>query len=335
MLKTIAKVLKKGGRDLEKFLRILPQRKLLALSFAVLILLLFFLPGQGYYQNLFLFWRPPSAKKIAVDLPVHPYPVNKTGKLVPWLSAKSVVVTDLDSAALLYAKNENLKLLPASTTKIMTAIIALENFPLDKILVVPNLEKNGQVIGLLPGEKMAVKELLIGLLVASGNDAAEVLAGNFPGGRGEFIKAMNKKAAELNLANTHFENPSGLDNPNHFSSALDLARLTGYALNNPTFAEIVATREITIQDAEKKNAYRLSNINKLVGQNLGVLGVKTGWTAEAGECLVAFTGRDSRRIITVVLGATDRFGETKKLLDWVFANFSWEKVSPYTGNQPR
>jgi len=235
---------------------------------------------------------------------------------------------DTESAVVLYEKNPDLSLLPASTTKIMTAVVVLENYSLDQILTVGDLEKNGQTIDLLPGERMTVGNLLYGLLVASGNDAAMVLAENFLGGKPAFVKAMNQKAIELNLKNSHFENPSGIDHPNHYSTAIDLARLTSYALKNPVFVQIVNTKKITIWDVSGKIPHYLFNINQLVGDDSGVVGVKTGWTEEAGECLVAHVRKDGRRITTVILGSQDRFGETKRLIEWVFTNFEWEEVLP-------
>ena len=266
-------------------------------------------------------------RKVEIETPVHPYPVNKTQELPPVISARSVVVMDVDSSVVLYQKNPDLPLLPASTTKIMTGIVALENYPLDQILIVGNLEKNGQVIDLLEGEQMTVENLLYGLLVASGNDAATVLAQNFESGQRAFIEAMNQKARELNLTNTHFENPTGIDHPNHYSTALDLARLSVYALKNPIFTEIVATPKIVIWDLNHQISHYLFNINQLVGKDLGVKGVKTGWTEEAGECLVAYVEKERRKLITVILGSQDRFGETKRLVDWVFENFEWKEFT--------
>ena len=290
----------------------------------------------------------PVDKEVKVAMPPIPFPVNIGEEKPPELSARSIVVVDAHTGRIIYAKNEGLKLFPASTTKIMTAVIALENYSPEEIFTVGKIKKNGQAIGLLPGEKITVKNLLYGLLVASGNDAAQVLADNFPGQDGNFVAAMNRKAQELGLTNTHFENPAGLDHSEHYSTALSLAKLSLYALKNPLFAEIVATPKITIFDIRGKISHKLTNLNELVGKESGVLGVKTGWTQEAGECLVtyfreaksssaysreagsssAYFREDQKEIITVLLGSDDRFGETKKLLGWVLKNFSWPEPTP-------
>lgn len=319
---------KSSKKQLQQFFEFLNQKWLMGFGLVLMALLFLFLPSPGYYSSLNLFWQPEKVRPIDTKVPVHLYPVNKTKREPPVLSARSIVVMDVDSAVVLYQKNPDLPLLPASTTKIMTAIVALENYSLDQVLTVGNLEKNGQVIKLLPGEQVTVENLLYGVLVASGNDAAQVLASYFPGGQPAFVAAMNQKAQELNLANTHFENPSGIDHPSHYSTALDLARLSVYALKNPVFARMVATPKITVWDIDRKIPHSLFNINQLVGKNLGVLGVKTGWTQEAGECLVAYVRDNGQEIIVVVLGSQDRFGETEKIIDWVFGNFVWEELTP-------
>lgn len=270
----------------------------------------------------------PADKEVKAEMPPISFPINIGGEKPPVLSAKSIVAVDALSSKVIYAKNEDLKLFPASTTKIMTAVIALENYSPEEIFTVGNIKKNGQTIGLLPGEKITVKNLLYGLLVASGNDAAQVLADNFGGGQQAFVAAMNRKAQELGLTNTHFENPAGIDHSEHYSTAISLAKLSLYALKNPLFAEIVATPKITIFDTGGKISHKMTNINELVGKESGVLGVKTGWTQEAGECLVTYFRQDQKEIITVLLGSSDRFGETKKLLSWILGNFSWERPTP-------
>lgn len=318
----------------KEFLKSLNKKVWLGSSLILIILLFLLLPSPGYYQGLNLFWQPAKVKKVEVEVAVHLYPVNKTQAPFPSLSARSIVVMDVNSSVVLYQKNADLPLLPASTTKIMTGIVVLENYSLDQVLTIGNLEKNGQVIKLLPGEQMTVENLLYGLLVASGNDAAVVLASYFPGGQPAFVEAMNKKAQELNLTKTHFENPTGIDHPNHYSTALDLARLSAYGLKDPVFAKIVATDRITIWDISKTIPHQLFNINELMSRDLGVVGVKTGWTEEAGECLVAHTKKDGHArldsarqgIISVILGSQDRFGETERLINWVFENFEWEEI---------
>lgn len=245
----------------------------------------------------------------------------------PVISAQSVLAVDLDSGETLYEKNADEPLLPASTTKIVTALVAMDYYAKDTVLTVGNVTVDGQRMGLVRGEKMRVSDLLNGLLIYSANDAAEVLAANFPGGRDNFIAAMNLKARELNLESTHFANPSGLENAGHVSTARDLVRVSKYAMQKPYFADVVATKERVVRSSDGKMEHRLANINELIGKVDGVLGVKTGWTENARENLVTYIERDGRRVMIALLAGQDRFGETEELIRWIFENYEWEEVS--------
>lgn len=242
----------------------------------------------------------------------------------PVLSAQAALVIDLPSGVNLYEKNHLSHLLPASTTKILTALVALDAYPLELNLKVGRVKVEGQKMGLAAGQELRAEDLLFGLLVYSANDAAEVLADNYPGGRKAFIDAMNLKASQLSMVDSNFINPSGLDG--NTTTARDLAILSQVAMKNPEFAKIVGTKEITVWDRSGKRAFKLKNINELLGEVPGVLGVKTGWTENARENLVTYIEREDKKIMMVVLGSQDRFGETKELIDWVFANYNWEEV---------
>jgi D-alanyl-D-alanine carboxypeptidase len=257
-----------------------------------------------------------------------PYPVNKNVSELPSLSAHSIIALDVNSMVPLYEKEADQKLFPASTTKIMTALVALAHYPLDQIITVGKIKVDGNVIGLLPGERITVENLLYGSLVGSGNDAALVLAEGFPGGSSAFVKAMNQKAKDLQLLSSHFTNPVGLDEAGHYSTARDLAKLTVEAVKNPVFVRIVSTSAVAVSDVSGETNHFLKNTNELIGRLEGVKGVKTGWTQNAGECLIALTERKGEKVVTVVLGSEDRFGETQKLIEWIFTNFSWEIVAP-------
>lgn len=257
-----------------------------------------------------------------------PYPVNRKVSEVPEISAKSMIIIDTGSMKTLYEKNANERLFPASTTKIMTALVSLENYRIDQVLTVGDTGIEGNVIKLEPGEQMSIENLLYGLLVGSGNDAALVLSENYPGKTLGFVGAMNKKAQEINLKNTQFTNPVGFDEPGHFSSAKDLALLTTEAIKNPVFSRIVATSGLTLTDISGAKSHYLKNTNELVGQVEGVSGVKTGWTENAGECLITLTERNGGKIITVVLGSTNRFEESKSLINWTYQNFDWVSILP-------
>jgi D-alanyl-D-alanine carboxypeptidase len=254
-------------------------------------------------------------------------PVLKDGATFPIISAQSAVAIDLVSGVSLYEKDPNKKLLPASTTKIMTALVALDTYDLDQILKVGKINVVGQKMGLVWGEEIKFIDLLKGLLIFSANDAAEVLALNHPAGRDVFIGLMNKKAQDLGLKDTHFENPTGLDgNGGQYSTTRDLVILSKQAIKNPFFKEIVAIKNETVKSVDGKYIHRLININKLLGEVDGVYGVKTGWTENARENLVSYLERDNRKIMIAVLGSSDRFGETKELIKWIFDNYSWEEV---------
>lgn len=243
----------------------------------------------------------------------------------PEFSARSVLVKDLETDTILYQKDAALALPIASTTKIATALVASEYFkPNSDLTVNRGAEITGARIGLIKGENLSFRALLYGMLLNSGNDAAFTIAENYPGGVLGFVSAMNKKASELGLKNTHFENPAGFDNAQHYSSASDLAKITEEALKNPQLSRIFATKETSILSLDKKYQHQLYNLNKLLSDVKGVLGVKTGYTEEAKENLVTYVDRDNHKILTVVLGSDDRFGESTKLIEWTYKNFIWQ-----------
>lgn len=246
---------------------------------------------------------------------------------IPQLSARAVLIKDLATSTILYQKDTNIPFPIASTTKIMTALVASEYFKPNSQLMVKNEDKiSGAKVGLISGENLTFASMLYGLLLPSGNDAAFAIAENYPGAVSGFVSAMNKKAADLALANTHFDNPAGFDSPRHFSSAKDLSIITQEALKNYRLARIFATKQTYIVSLDKKYQHKLSNLNKLLSQVKGVLGVKTGYTEGAKENLVTLVERDGHQVLTVVLGSDDRFGESTKLIEWTFENFIWPEI---------
>lgn len=255
-----------------------------------------------------------SKKPVIIDKAVAP----------PILSAKAVYAVDLKTGKILFSKNSREPLLPASTTKITTSLVVLSHYNLDDVLTVRDTSVGGHTMGLKSGEKITVRNLLYGLLVFSGNDAAEVLAANYPGGRENFVGAMNSLAKNIGLENTNFKNPVGFDEYLHFSTAEDLVKAATYAIKNPVFSEIVSTHEIKVTSVDGKIIHNLTNINELLGKVPGVIGVKTGWTVNAGEALVTLVERDGNKIMLAVLASDDRFGETEKLIDWIYSNYEWK-----------
>ena len=296
--------------------------------FIFLLVLLVFLPGESFYEKLRRQTDQPLIKSTAVNLPpAMAYPVNQTNKPAPFLTAKSVVVIDVPSKVVILSKESDFRLAPASTTKMMTALVSLEIYQLDDILIVPRMPKEiGRQMDLLPGEQITVENLLYGVLVQSANDAALTLAANYDGNEKEFINLMNQKAVELSLKNTHFVNVTGFDNLNHYSTSYDLAHLTSAVLQNPVLSQMVNTRKKVVTDISEIDQHQLETTNELMGEVLGLQGVKTGWTELAGECLVSYIKRDGQEIIIVLLGSEDRFSETKNLINWVFNNHQWQDV---------
>jgi len=290
-----------------------------------LVVFFIFYPGQNrYVMEQFISVKKSIDQSIVVPTPP-PYPVNKTG-VVPGveISAKSIVVQDLTSGVYVYKRNSTERLSPASTTKILTALVILDAMQLDDVITVPPIMHDGQVMGLVEGERITVENLLYGMLIYSGNDAGYALAETYPGGFDAFIAAMNKKAEDLHLSGSHFTNPVGFDDPNHYMTAEDLARLADVALANKTIAKMVGIPQITISDVTHTYFHKLSNVNQLLGKIPGVAGIKTGWTEEAGENLVTLMERNGHRVIIVVLKSADRFNDTVSLINWTFSNIEWQ-----------
>ena len=208
----------------------------------------------------------------------------------------------------------------------MTTIVILEKADLNETVTVSVKAggTGGSRLGLKKGDKASVKNLLYGLMLRSGNDAAVALAEHVGGSVKEFAELMNEKAAELGLTNTHFVTPHGLDDPNHYTTALELAKLTDYAMDNETFARIVGTKSTTIYINNQPR--QINNTNELLGVLNGVVGVKTGFTNNAGRCLVTETKRNNMDVITIVLGADTKKDRTKDSLNLIEYTFSKYKM---------
>ena len=242
----------------------------------------------------------------------------------PALNSRIAVAYDRKSGNVIWGKNENKRSAMASTTKIMTSILLIENADLNQTIEVSAKAggTGGSRLGLKKNDKITMRDLLYGLMLKSGNDAAVAIAENVGGSVEGFAEMMNNKAKELNLENTHFVTPHGLDNPEHYTTAVELAKLADYALKNETFAKVVNTKTYTVTI----NGYpkTISNTNELLGNIEGVNGVKTGFTNNAGRCLVTSVNRNGFEIITVVLQAdTKKFrgSDSIKLINYVYDNY--------------
>ncbi len=238
----------------------------------------------------------------------------------PSVSAQSALVMELESGRVLYQKNGEAKLPMASTTKIMTAIVALERGNLkDKIKISATAAGvEGSSMYLEAGEIMTLEELLYGLMLASGNDAAVAIAEHF-GGVEKFVELMNQTASKVGAKSTHFENPNGLPHENHYSTAYDMALLTAHGLKNPDFAKIVSTKSYSITGTGKAYPRTLTNHNKLLRMMESCIGVKTGFTKAAGRCLVSASRQEGMTLICVTLNAPDDWNDHCNLYNHLFS----------------
>lgn len=295
-------------------------------------------PGQGEGRLPTVVWAnlgdfgPSGPPKYQYELAKGGDVVAATGRRAPertasgWPplpSAESAIVVDGDSGAVLYAKNAHVRLAQASTTKMMTAIVALEKGRLeDKITV--NIDSNklyneteSTVMGLMPGQTVTLETLLYGLMLSSGNDAAIEIARHVAGSEARFVELMNAKARELGLRDTQFKNPHGLDAVGHYSSAYDLAILARYGFQHPRFYALSNTRHWNA------DGFDLWNLNKLLASYPGADGVKPGFTDDAGRCLVGSAVRDNHRVFVTVLRSNDTTQDSRWLLDYAFDSFRW------------
>lgn len=237
------------------------------------------------------------------------------------ISGKSAILIEADSGKIIYEKNADLRLPMASTTKIMTGILAIENNNLSDIVKIPPCAVGieGSSIYLKEGESLSVRQLLEALLLESANDASVALAYKTAGDVSHFAELMNEKATELGLTNTHFANPHGLDDDEHYTTASDLSKIARYAMQNPVFAEIVSTKKSTIPLNNGEGTRMLVNHNKLLRSYKGANGIKTGYTKRCGRCFVSSAEVDGVRLICVTLNAPNDWRDHTTLLDYGFS----------------
>lgn len=261
------------------------------------------------------------------------------------VKCKKAIVMDIDSGSILYSKNGFDKVFPASTTKVLTAIIAIENLDLEKTVVasenaILSTPDGSSVMYIKIGEILTVKQLLYGLMLPSGNDAANVLAEEVSGNVEKFVEIMNEKAKKIGCTSTHFTNPHGFHDENHYSTAYDMAKILRYALKNETFREIIETKSIDIPQTNKTTTARgLINTNKMVNKKYKdtyyyeyAIAGKTGFTDEARGTLVTYGKKDNKNIIitvfdgTQLLGNEVRYFDAKLLFEYAFNNFDIKDI---------
>ncbi len=276
-----------------------------------------------------------SNQKIQIKITPAKIPQKNSNATALNINAKAAYLIDVDSALPLFSQNETQKLPIASTTKIATAMVVLDNYK-DRLndtvtITQPMINVIPSVIGLKVGEKITVDNLLNGMLIMSGNDAAYSLTEYF-GGKEKFVAEMNAKAREIGLENTEYKDPAGL-NDEGYSTAKDLALIASYALHNPKFLEIVSTSTKTISSTNGQISHELISTDKLIVPTEkyyypNIVGGKTGYTDKAGRVLVSLAKQDNRQLLAVIINTNDSSidaaaGESKKLFEWGFGNFTW------------
>lgn len=238
----------------------------------------------------------------------------------PKVEAEAAMLMVANTRRVLYAVNADAIMYPASTTKIMTLLVALEKGDLNSIVTISAdaAACDGSSLYLRAGDKLTLRDLLTGMMLVSGNDAAEAVAEHIAGSIPAFVEMMNARAEKMGLTKTHFSNPHGLPDPvNHYTTAAELARITAQGMQNPEFARIVGTREYTVHYLNRA-AVRVTSTNKLFKTYPAATGVKTGYTDAAGDCLVASARQGGIQLIAVLLNDDERWNDAAHLLDYGF-----------------
>lgn len=241
---------------------------------------------------------------------------------VPVVSAKNAILIEQDTGKVLYEKNSRVKAYPASVTKVLTALLAVESGRLDEQMSVPGsaVGAEGSSIYLEAGEKMTLRDLTYGLMLRSGNDAALAISCLLESSTEDFVDKMNERAMAIGAMDTHFVNPNGLFDENHFTTAYDMALIAKEAMKNPDFREIARAKSWQVDRGEGKYNH-FFNKNKVIFEYTGGSGIKIGYTIKSGRTLAASAERDGLRLICVVMGAPDWFNDSYKLMDYGFSNY--------------
>lgn len=259
---------------------------------------------------------------LAVCLPVLVLAYNDDAKVFQQIQKDldSIIIKDLSSKKLIFQKDANALIRPASLTKIMTAILAIESGKMNSVVTITKEMKNVEptIVNFKVGEKFYLRDLVNAIMIKSANDAANAIAIYLgKGNKQRFVNAMNIKAKKLGMTRTHFQNPSGFDAPNHKSTASDLLKLTEYAIKNKTFNTIVKKEKHTFKAINTHRVYTVYTSNKLLAKEKYLVGVKTGYTSKAGPCLIARAKEGKKDILLVMLNSNNRWENTKLALDTV------------------
>jgi D-alanyl-D-alanine carboxypeptidase len=291
--------------------------------FLLLILNLFWLPTFSFWsiypKNNFI-----TQNNLLLETKIPSIPVLKlTTK--PSLFAQNYILVDVDTNKILLSHNIDQKIFPASTTKLATALTALNLYPLDEIITINQEYTTGKVMELKQNEKITVKSLVSALLVYSANDSAFSLANHYQSGISGFVEQMNLLMTKYNLKNTHFSNVDGIHDENHYSTVYDLSQLGRLSIKNPIVTDFVKTKELTVSDVGNQIHHPLVSTNELLGVVPEIKGLKTGWTPEAKGCFIGLIDINGHQVISIVSQSDDRFQDTKILVDWLKQNVSWNE----------
>ena len=258
----------------------------------------------------------------------HPAKIYSKLSQKPKLSTQNYILLDATTNTIILSQNPDTKIYPASTTKLATALTALNIYSLDEQLTINQEYKEGKVMELKLGEKINIKSLVTALLVYSANDAAFTLANHhqlkIPG----FITEMNLIAQKYGLKNTNFTNFDGIHNENHYSTVYDLSQIARLAIKSPIVLETVKQKNITVEDVDKTIKHELVSTNELLGVIPEIEGLKTGWTPEASGSFIGLINLNGHYLISVVAQSDDRFTDTKKIIDWAKDNVFWQSYQP-------
>jgi len=258
----------------------------------------------------------------------HPDKIYTKLSAEPQLNSTHYILIDAATNTIILSKNRDEKIYPASTTKLVTALTALNIYPLDEELTINQEYKEGQVMGLKLGEKITIRSLVTALLVYSANDAAFTLANHHQKGESGFVDEMNLLVQKYNLKNTHFTNYDGIHNENHYSTVYDLSQIARLAIKNSVITQTVKQKNIIVEDVNKTIKHELASTDELLGVVPEIEGLKTGFTEEAGGCFIGLINLNGHYLISVVTQSDDRFGDTKNLVNWAKTNVFWQPYSP-------
>lgn len=293
----------------------------LGIILLILVLNLFWLPSLSYWDIYGSNKSSPENQISQFQIPSNPI-VKLANK--PTTTTQNFILVDVATNKILLSQNANDRIYPASTTKLVTTLTALNIYPLDEIITIDEEYPEGQNMGLKLGEKITVKSLVSALLVYSANDAAYTLAKHHPKGVNGFVDQMNLLVKKYNLKNTNFTNVDGLQNENHYSSVYDLSQIGRIVIQNNIVKNTVKNTEITVSSIDGSIQHYLSSTDELLKTTPEIEGLKTGWTPEAKGCFVGLINLNGHYLISVVAQSDDRFQDTKNILDWAKQNIYWQ-----------